>query len=78
MWAYEISYGPQRFYPDSSYYTNSEGDNIFWERGNKWNRIYPVSYSTPGKRALHSMTVDNEFKYIFIWGLFSRRRFKNK
>ena len=71
MWAYEISYGPQRFYPDSSYYINNEGDNNFWERGNKWNRIYPVSYSTPGKRALHSMTVDNEFKYIYLFGGYS-------
>ena len=71
MWAYEISYGPQRFYPDSTYFINSEDQNNFWERGNKWNRIYPVSYSTPGKRALHSMTVDSEFKYIYLFGGYS-------
>ena len=71
MWSYEIAYGPQRFYPDSKYYINSVEQNNIWKKGNEWNRIYPVSYNTPGKRALHSMTVDSEFKYIYLFGGFS-------
>ena len=62
MWSYEISYGPQRFYPKSN--------NGVWEKGNKWKRIYPSS-DTPGKRALHSITVDSEFKYIYLFGGYS-------
>ena len=62
MWIYEISYGPQRFYPKSS--------GGVWEKGNKWKKIYPIS-ETPGKRALHSMVVDSEYKYIYLFGGYS-------
>ena len=71
MWSYEISYGPQRFYPDSKYFISSSEQNNIWEKGNKWNRIYPVSYTAPGKRALHSMTIDSEYKYIYLFGGYS-------
>ena len=71
MWSYEIAYGPQRFYPDSSYYAKTSESNIIWEKGNKWNRIYPVSYNSPGKRALHAMTVDSNYTYIYLYGGYS-------
>ena len=63
MWYYEISYGPQRFYP--------KNNNGSWERGNKWKRLDLMNIINPGKRALHSMTVDNEFKYIYLFGGYS-------
>ncbi len=63
MWYYEISYGPQRFYPNIS--------SIEWERGNKWKEIFPWNNYSPGKRALHSMTVDSKFKYIYLFGGYS-------
>ena len=63
MWLYEISYGPQRFYPNIT-----EGK---WERGNKWKKIIPINNISPGKRFLHSMTVDNKFKYIYLFGGYS-------
>ena len=63
MWLYEISYGPQRFYPNI---TNGK-----WERGNKWEKIIPLNNISPGKRFLHSMTVDSKFKYIYLFGGYS-------
>ena len=63
MWKYEISYGPQRFYP--KYNNNS------WERGNKWKRIDLINTLNPGKRALHSMIVDSEFNFIYLFGGYS-------
>ena len=66
MWIYEISYGPQRFYPNS-YYTDNPG-TIIWERGNQWSRIYPSSDISPGPRVHHSMTIDSNFQYIYLFG----------
>ena len=63
MWLYEISYGPQIFYPNTT-----DGK---WERGNKWKKIIPRNNISPGKRFLHSMTVDSKFKYIYLFGGYS-------
>ena len=68
MWFYEISYGPQRFYPIKN--------NNIWEKGNKWKKINLLN--SPGKRVLHSMTVDNEFKYIYLFGGYSFDEHTNK
>ena len=70
MWYYEISYGPQRFYPKNNIDS--------WERGNKWKRIDSMNMTNPGKRALHAMTVDNEFKYIYLFGGYSFDESSNK
>ena len=71
MWAYEIAYGPQRFYPDSAYYTKTSESNIIWEKGNKWSEIRYNSDNSPGKRAFHAMTVDSNFTYIYLYGGYS-------
>jgi hypothetical protein len=60
MWAYEIAYAPQRYYPQE----NKEK----WNRGNKWSQIYVSSTSSPGKRIGHSMIVDQYFRYIYLYG----------
>ena len=68
MWMYEISYAPQRYYPDSSYTTGSASITRLWNRGNVWSRIYPSSMSTPGPRVHHSMVVDDSYKYLYLFG----------
>ena len=68
MWSYEIPYAPQRYYPDSSYSTGSTSITRLWNRGNVWSRLYPSSFSTPGPRVHHSMTVDDGYRYIYLFG----------
>ena len=66
MWIYEISYGPQRYYPNS-YYSENPG-TVTWETGNQWRRIYPSSDISPGPRVHHSMAIDSSNNYIYLFG----------
>lgn len=61
FWQFEIAYAPQRYYPNLS-----KNDN--WNRGNRWSQIYSASYSTPGKRLKHSMIIDKEMKFAYLFG----------
>jgi hypothetical protein len=60
MWAYEIAYAPQRYYPQE----NKEK----WNRGNRWSQIYVSTVNSPGKRVHHSMVVDERSQYIYLYG----------
>lgn len=68
MWSYEIPYASQRFYPDSSYASASTSLTNVWDKGNVWSRIYPSSVNSPGARVDHSMTTDQKFTYIYLFG----------
>lgn len=70
MWKYEISYAPQRFYPNDN---KSE-----WKRGNVWSQIYVSSTKSPGSRIYHTMTTDDEFKYIYLFGGISFDNYNQK
>ena len=58
LWAYEIPWASQRYYPQPS--------SGFWNRGNHWTKI--SGGMGPGARGFHSMTVDANFLYIYLFG----------
>ena len=60
LWTYEISYAPQRYYPDDN---KSE-----WNRGNKWSQLYVSRTKSPGPRSFHSMVTDENYEYIYLFG----------
>lgn len=60
FWYFEIAYGPQRYYP----YKNTDD----WNRGNRWTQIYSSSSNTPGKRLKHSMVIDENMSFIYLFG----------
>lgn len=58
FWMYEIAYAPIRYYPSSS-------DTL---QGNIWTRLISTGSNSPGKRIFHSMVVDKQQKYIYLYG----------
>lgn len=71
MWRYEISYAPQRYYPNPSLYMSNDTNSSQpsnWNRGNFWQQIYSSSTTSPGGRLFHSMVVDSEYKYMYLFG----------
>ena len=68
MWIYEIPFAPQRYYPDESYFTEGQTNNL-WNRGNLWTQINIESTeNSPGKRVHSYMVVDSNFEYIYLFG----------
>jgi hypothetical protein len=70
MWRYEIAYAPQRYYPDPNVFLGNLKDvqSIYWNRGNIWNEVYSGNSLTPGKRMFHSMVVDSNYRYMYLFG----------
>ena len=60
-WRYEISYGPQWMYP------KSKSSNT-WNRGNQWELVNDGSGVSPGNRFKHTMVVDQNNTYIYLFG----------
>jgi hypothetical protein len=58
LWRYEIPYAPYRYYPS----------NKPLERGNTWSQLFLTDEVSPGKRILHSLVVDKNFKFIYLYG----------
>ncbi len=52
---YDIPYAPIRYYPPG-------------EEPNVWKQLHPTNNNTPGKRIFSSMVVDNNYKYLYLYG----------
>ena len=62
LWRYEISWAPQRWYPEP----NSGG--AWWNRGNHWTLVKEDSTNSPGRRWKHTMISDYNNETIYLFG----------